>query len=232
MARRFTHRPSSQHPSLFDSLADFDERMEDGFTFIPNEEMEKIAARHAKETAVPSAAGGMGEQKAFRGIYYMSIGSGSSGNCSYVGDGETGFLIDAGADVNLIKNSLKANGIRLESLQGILLTHDHHDHIASAYSILRGHPKMKLYCTPRVLNGILRRHNISRRIKDFHEPVFKEHPFRIADFEIVPFDVTHDASDNSGFFITLHGHTLAVATDLGSITPRVDFYMRLSLKHN
>lgn len=226
MARRYPHRPHLPHPSLFDTLSDFDERMDDGFTLIPDEEMARIAARHREELQQSNPISNMQGQAPRSGIFFMSIGSGSSGNCSYVGDGDTGFLIDAGSDAQVIRSALRANGVDWEGVKGIVVTHDHHDHIASAYALLRNSRGKRLYCTPRVLNGIMRRHSVSRRLKDFHEPIFKEHPFRIGDFELTPFDVAHDASDNSGFFITLNGHTLAVATDVGSITPRVDFYMR------
>lgn len=225
MARRITHRPGRQQ-SLFDTLNDFEERIDAGFDFIPDEEMKRIAARHREETEKTRLLEQLPEQTDRKGIFFMAIGSGSAGNCSYVGDGETGFLIDAGSDVNTIRTALEANGINPKKLGGILLTHDHHDHIASAYTLLRGNHDMKLYCTPRVLKGIMRRHNVSRRLQDYHEPIFKEHPFRIGDFEIVPFEVSHDASDNSGFFITLGNATFCIATDLGSITPRVDHYMR------
>ena len=73
---------------------------------------------------------------------------------------------------------------------------------------------------------MLRRHSISRRIKDFHRPIFKEFPFTVAGLELTAFEVSHDGSDNSGYFITRGGLSMAVATDLGSITPRVDYYMR------
>lgn len=86
---------------------------------------------------------------------------------------------------------------------------------------------MKLYCTLRTLNGILRRHNVSRRIKDYHSPIYKEFTFKIGAFEITPFEVMHDGADNAGFFISHPSSTtIAVATDLGCISPRVDHYMR------
>lgn len=159
-------------------------------------------------------------------ISFMSFGSGSSGNCSYIGDNDGGFLIDAGIDPGFIRDALHTNGLNFDKIKGICLTHDHSDHVRYVYSLVRKHPHIGVYCTPKTLSGILRRHNISRRIKDYHRPIYKEFAFRIGNFEITAFEVSHDGSDNSGFFITHGQHTFAIATDLGCITDRVDYYMR------
>ncbi|MDE5968652.1 MAG: MBL fold metallo-hydrolase, partial [Muribaculaceae bacterium] len=109
---------------------------------------------------------------------------------------------------------------------GIILTHDHGDHVRYAYSLLRANRHLRLYCTPKTLNGILRRHSISRRIKDYHQPIFKEFPFHLGPFSITPFEVSHDGTDNVGFFIEGSNQTMAIATDMGYVTPRADFYLR------
>ena len=61
----------------------------------------------------------------------MSLGSGSSGNCYYLGDETGGLLLDAGIPIRSIKKSLAAEGISLEDghIRGVLVTHDHADHI-------------------------------------------------------------------------------------------------------
>ena len=106
-------------------------------------------------------------------LSFISFGSGSSGNCSYVGDGNTGLLIDAGVDFNTVVAELGRNGIPMNRVKGILLTHDHSDHVRFVYSFVRKYRHMAVYCTPRVLNGMLRRHSISNRIKDYHHPLLK-----------------------------------------------------------
>lgn len=159
-------------------------------------------------------------------IQFISFGSGSSGNCSYIGDKRNGFLIDAGVDPKFVEKTLHDKCISMEQVRGILLTHDHGDHVRHVYSFLRNHRHMLAYCTPRVLNGLLRRHSISRRIRDYHRAIYKEFEFQIGNFTITPFEVSHDGSDNCGFFIQHGRSSMAVATDLGCITPRADFYMR------
>ncbi len=158
-------------------------------------------------------------------IRFMSFGSGSSGNCSYVGDSQGGFLIDAGVDPQTVVKELKDRGIEMTKVRGILLTHDHGDHVRYIYSFLRNNRHMLVYCTPKIMNGVLRRHSISRRIRDYHRAIYKEFEFKIGNFVITPFEVSHDGTDNCGFFITHGQYSLAVATDLGCITERVRFYM-------
>lgn len=159
-------------------------------------------------------------------LKFISFGSGSSGNCAYIGDDNGGILIDGGVDNNRVVSELAKNGISMDMVKAICITHDHGDHIRFAYSIVRRYRHIGIYCTLRTLNGIMRRHNISRRFKDYHRPIYKEMPFTIDNFKITAFDVSHDGTDNMGFFIENGSHRFAIATDLGCITPRVDHYMR------
>ena len=158
-------------------------------------------------------------------LFYISFGSGSSGNCCYLGTRNAGILIDAGILTETIVDTLKENGIKMENIVGICLTHDHGDHVKYAYNIVRKHKHMKVYCTNRVVNGMLRKHNISKRIKDYHSPIFKEIPFKLGDFEITAFDVPHDGDDNMGFFVRHGDKNFVVATDLGAISERARHYI-------
>lgn len=159
-------------------------------------------------------------------ITFISFGSGSSGNCSYIGDSSGGFLIDAGVDVKTVVEALDANNIPIGNIKGICITHDHSDHMRYAYAIVRKYRHISIYCTPRAMNGILRRHNVSRRIKDYHTPIYKEIPFTIGNFTITAFEVMHDGSDNAGFYVKHDDRGFAIATDLGCISERADYYMR------
>lgn len=163
-------------------------------------------------------------------LMFMSFGSGSSGNCSYIGNRSKGFLIDAGVNSKHVVDTLMRNAITMDSIVGICLTHDHSDHILHAYDFLRKYRHLKLFCTPKTLNGALRRHNVSKNLSNYHSPIYKEFPFKIGPFEVVAFNVIHDGTDNCGYFISYqcgeHKQTMAIATDLGSVTDRVDYYMR------
>lgn len=161
-----------------------------------------------------------------RPLHYCSFGSGSSGNSCYLGSAQGGLIIDVGVKPDEIERGLAANGVGMKHVKGVLLTHDHGDHVKYVYNLLRNHKHLKLFCTNRVLNGLLRKHSISRRIKEYHIPIFKEIPFRIMDFDITAFEVSHDGSDNMGFSFEFDSRRFVIATDLGEVGARADFYMR------
>ena len=166
-----------------------------------------------------------GEIKGGEKLHYISFGSGSSGNSCYIGTDTMGLIVDAGVRADHVEEMMKGAGLSMRQVKALLLTHDHSDHVRYAYNLLRTQRHISLYCTPRVLNGLLRRHNISRRIRDYHTPIFKEIPFKVGPIEITAFDVPHDGSDNMGFYIEYAGHRFALATDLGEVTERARHYM-------
>lgn len=159
-------------------------------------------------------------------LTFISFGSGSSGNCAYLGSADGGILIDAGVNADNVREAMRTHGINPRSIRGIVLTHDHTDHVKYVYALVKKRPDLPIYCTPKTLSGLLRRHSISRRIKDFHRPIYKEFAFTAGPFTITPFDVSHDGTDNVGYFIEYGDIKVTVATDLGCIGPRVDYYMQ------
>ncbi len=211
---RRTTRPVEDLPSLFN-----DRQSDDAF------ELDLARATPVREGvdefAIDPSVCDVGP--AFR---FMSLGSGSSGNCSYVGTDGCGLLVDAGVDNNFVTDRLLHIGVDMSDIRGILLTHDHADHVRFTYALLRRNPHMRLFATPRALEGILRRHNLSRRIKDYHSPIYKEHEYHFGPMLVVPFETSHDGTDNAGFAISCGGSTFVIATDMGMITERADYYMR------
>ncbi len=176
-------------------------------------------------TAGATAPAGAGDDSTWP-MQFASFGSGSSGNCAYLGNSRQGILIDAGVDMTHVFHDLAQNGISPSMIKGIILTHDHSDHVRYVYRIVRQYKHIHIYCTPKLMNGLLRHHNISRRVKDYQEPIFKEIPFHLAGMTITAFETSHDATDNMGFMIEGGGHRFVVGTDMGVITPRAEYYMR------
>lgn len=216
---------SLRQPSLFDDLDLVPAASRQPEQVHPD--IERIARLHAAENR-QMPFGPVVVSPVPNRFMFMSMGSGSSGNCSYIGDSRCGFLIDAGVDAETVTNALKAHGIPMSHVQGICITHDHSDHMRYVYTILRHNRHMRLYCTPRALTGMLRRHSVSRRLKDYQVNIYKEIPFEIGNFTITAFEVQHDGSDNAGFYIQHDNRAITVATDLGCISPRADYYMRLT----
>lgn len=182
---------------------------------------EKVESEKLKVKREKSENSGSSDSR----IFYISLASGSSGNSCYIGTSAGGVIVDAGIRQDEIEIQLRANGIDMKNVRGLLLTHDHTDHVKFAYNLLRNHRHLKLFCTPRVLNGLLRRHSISNRIKEYHVPIYKEIPFKVGDFEITAFEVPHDGSDNMGFSLVYGERRFVLATDLGAINDRAYHYM-------
>lgn len=227
MARKLKIKPHPQQLDLFSAIEGLPTNPVDELPVHPSiADFAVNVRKSASEPADSDPHDLLGDIVPARTMRFMSMGSGSSGNCSYIGDSDGGFLVDAGIDTPKIEAALKANGISMDSIRGICLTHDHSDHVRYVYSLVRRRKNITVYCTPKVFGGIMRRHSISRRLRDYFQPIYKEFPFKIGNFELTAFDVSHDGTDNSGFFVTNGSHKFAIATDLGCITPRVDHYMR------
>ncbi len=177
-----------------------------------------------------------------KGLCFMSFGSGSSGNCAYLGTPRGGILIDAGIrepvkyhrkkknperqDVLTLDQAfaeLERNGVSRDMVKGILLTHAHQDHMRCLYPAVNA-CHCSVYCTMGVMSQMLQRCRISGRIQDHHVPIFKEIPFRVLDMEITAFETMHDVK-SVGFSIEYEGERFVVATDMGIITERASYYM-------
>ena len=188
---------------------------------------------------VPSAPRNVGVGK---GLCFISFGSGSSGNCAYVGTPRGGVLIDAGIrepvkyhrkkknperqDVLTLDQAfaeLERNGVSRDMVKGVLLTHAHQDHMRCLYPAVSA-CHCSVYCTMGVMSQMLQRCRISGRIQDHHVPIFKEIPFRVLDMEITAFETLHDVK-SVGFSIEYEGERFVVATDMGIITERASYYM-------
>ena len=66
-----------------------------------------------------------------------SLYSGSSGNCIYVGSDNTGLLIDVGVSMKKVVTALNEMDVKPEEIKGILITHEHSDHIQGLGVFLR-----------------------------------------------------------------------------------------------
>ncbi len=220
--KRRSTRQLEQLPSLFDSV-DIDFGREDIAGDIIAEHKREVAEITNTKQTIEIDTKALNLTAKMR---FISFGSGSSGNCAFIGTEKGGVLIDAGVDAEHVMKSLKENGIDPQTIAGIILTHDHSDHLRYAYTLLRNNRHMLLFCTPRCLNGIFRRSSISRRIKDYHKAIYKEMPFTVAGLQITAFETSHDGTDNVGFAIDYEDNHFVITTDTGYITERADYYMR------
>jgi len=131
-------------------------------------------------------------------IRFISLGSGSKGNATLIYDETTLFQIDMGVPFIRVKEGLKTIGRKKEDIQAILITHEHTDHVGTL-PVEKGVPVFASEGTLPHPNTIL----------------IKEKPFRLGDFEILPFSVSHDAANPIGFLIKQGNESLVYVTDTG-----------------
>lgn len=143
-----------------------------------------------------------------------SIASGSSGNCIYVGSEDTHLLVDTGISKKRIEAGLKELEIKGEELDGILVTHEHSDHIQGlgVFSRKYGIP---IYATPGTIRGIEGYSGLGKMPEGLFHPIHTDEKFVLGDIEIDPFTISHDANEPCGYRLESSGKSVAVATDLG-----------------
>lgn len=143
-----------------------------------------------------------------------SIASGSSGNCIYVGSDHTHLLVDTGISKKRIDDGLHTLGIKGEELSGILITHEHSDHIQGlgVFSRKYGIP---VYATKGTLKGIMEYKSLGKMPEGLLHEIQTDTDFALGDLDIHPFSISHDAYEPSGYRIACGGKSVAVATDLG-----------------
>ena len=148
------------------------------------------------------------------------LGSGSGGNSLYIEGKETRILIDTGFYLNIIEERLSDAGISPEQLSGILITHEHRDHICGLNMFVRK------WNIPIYINNMT--YNVIKNwVRSINPTIFHNgSDFSIRELEIKPFSLLHDAADNSGFVIKCDNKKIFYATDLGFVTSLVKERMK------
>lgn len=149
---------------------------------------------------------------------YCSIGSGSSGNCHYVGYKDTNILIDAGLSGKRITKGLDEIDVDASKLNGIFVTHEHSDHIKGV-GILSRKYDLPIFVNYKTWNAIKEKIG---KVKEENIKIFENDTnYAVGDMEIKPFSITHDAADPVGFKMTDGKESIAVATDIGHISENI-----------
>ena len=145
-----------------------------------------------------------------------TLGSGSSGNSALVCSGKTRLLVDAGLSAKQLRLRLEAVGVDLESLDGILLTHEHGDHTRGIEVFCRK-VDLPIYCTART-RMVLRD---SMKTEKRWKVIPSGGEFEIGDLGMRSFPVAHDAVDPVGFVMQDAESSLGIVSDVGFVTSLV-----------
>ncbi len=153
------------------------------------------------------------------------FGSGSCGNCYYLKADDDALIIDAGVGIRRMKRNVLEYGIKLNTLKALLITHDHADHVKNAGIISKDY-NLDVYATQAVHDGIDRSFMIKQKVDLHHKKIISPNePFVVSNFEITPFSLPHDASENVGYMIKHREDTFVIMTDVGDITDNVKEYI-------
>ena len=142
------------------------------------------------------------------------LASGSDGNCTVVRCDDTAIMLDAGLSGRRITKLMECAGLGPDELSGILLTHEHSDHVKGA-GILSRRYKLPIYANENTL--------ICSNIGAVSSSViFKTlQPFSIGPLTIRPLPISHNAAEPSAFHIVCEGRSMLLATDLGVVNGEV-----------
>jgi phosphoribosyl 1,2-cyclic phosphodiesterase len=149
-------------------------------------------------------------------LTFCSFSSGSSGNCSLVKSKKTAVLVDAGISTYRILQSLGYVGTGLGDVSALLITHEHTDHIRSIRAVNRKLPHITTYA------NIGTWKHIENLVDEKQRSVFKTgEAFTIADMEIKPFRLSHDATEPVGYSFRSGGKQISIITDTGFLNEEI-----------
>ena len=143
-----------------------------------------------------------------------SIASGSSGNCICVGSDDCHILIDAGISGKRVEAGLNSLDLKMEEIEGILVTHEHIDHIAGIGVLARRY-QVPIYATAGTTEAVKRTKSVGKIDDSLFHIVEPEETFSIGDLTIEPIAVSHDAAEPVAYKVTQQNKAAAVITDLG-----------------
>lgn len=148
-------------------------------------------------------------------IRFCTLFSGSSGNCTFISDGDTNLLIDAGVSASKIVNSLKYIGVSPEEIDAILITHEHSDHI-SGVRVLSSKYSIPVYANGRTMEAVLCSAGVlSDSLINIRET---GSTFEIRSAVVRSFKTPHDSAESVGYIIDLNDRRFGIATDTGCVT--------------
>jgi phosphoribosyl 1,2-cyclic phosphodiesterase len=148
--------------------------------------------------------------------HFTILGSGSNGNCAYLETTETRLLIDAGFNPKQIRTRLATISRVPENLHGILITHEHIDHIAGLVGIAQK-LHIPIYCNRDTKDAI----EFTLKTK-FEYRLFRTgDSFELGDISVDTFSIPHDAADPVGFLLRTPRGNIGFLTDLGHATKLV-----------
>lgn len=143
-----------------------------------------------------------------------SIASGSSGNCIYVGSEAAHLLVDVGISGKKMENGLKELALTGRDIDGILITHEHADHIQGLGVVARKY-EIPVYATAGTIEALKNCESLGKLDEALFHEVKEDTKFTIKDLTVNPMKISHDAAQPVAYRISYGNRKVAVCTDLG-----------------
>jgi len=151
-------------------------------------------------------------------LRFCSLASGSSGNCQYIETDKVRMLIDAGLSGKKIQNALLEIGVDPSTIDCVLVTHEHKDHV-NGVGILSRRFDLPIYANE---NTWMNMQGDIGEIKEKNIKTFTtEKVFEIEDVAIQPFKISHDASEPVAYCFFYKGNKISILTDTGCVSEEV-----------
>ena len=145
---------------------------------------------------------------------FCTLFSGSGGNCTYVGCGSNGVLVDAGVSAKRIEKALIDREILPESIRAILITHEHIDHVQGIATLVKRY-HFPLYGSRGTLEALAAGGSLPPDA-ELHE---MDGTQMVGDMQITAFRTSHDSAESVGYTLeTATGRRVGICTDTGFIT--------------
>lgn len=143
-----------------------------------------------------------------------SIASGSSGNCIYIGTDATHLLVDVGVSGKKTVEGLNQLGLAGSDIDGILITHEHSDHI-NGLGVMCRRFGIPVYGTQGTIAAIKKVSNLGALDDSLFHVIRADEKFILKDITVNPMKISHDAADPVAYRFQYGSKRMAVATDLG-----------------
>ncbi|MFW6015010.1 MAG: MBL fold metallo-hydrolase [bacterium] len=147
-------------------------------------------------------------------MYLCSLASSSSGNCVYIGSDNAHFIIDAGISGKRIEQGLNSIGFKTSDMDGILVTHEHTDHI-KGIGVLSRKYGLPIYTTKKTAEAILNCKSLGKLPDGLIHIIESNKDINIKDLTIHPYQIPHDAIDPICYTVCDRNKKIGLATDLG-----------------
>ena len=150
-------------------------------------------------------------------LRFASLGSGSEGNALVVQVGQTCVLMDCGFNLTGSLTRLARLGLMPEKLNGIVVTHEHGDHVAGVARLARKY-SIPVWLTHGTLRAQFKTLGDLANVTEINPHI----PFSIGDVQVQPYLVPHDAAEPVQYVFGEGAKRLGVLTDAGSSTPHIE----------